>query len=214
MCGNAANIAARLEQAGKIYGLSPLISGDVYKFENSLFTALNCIRAVKHVYLCAWLDSVVLHGYNKRVTQVFHLMAPHEEATEEQQKIASTFKSLRKLLLKKEFSNAAEILAECENDPLFHLYKQTMALLEEHCIQESFNQRKAPRGASAGSTNTTNSNMLSVTSAATSRASSAVYSVQSGASGYSYNLESHSAVFSVASGISSVAGSAQNLQNM
>ena len=56
--------------------------------------------------------------------------------------------------------------------------------------------------------------MLSVTSAATSRASSAVYSVQSGASGYSYNLESHSAVFSVASGISSVAGSAQNLQNM
>lgn len=41
VCGNAVNIAARLEQAGKIYGVSPLISGDIYAYEVLWFLFIN-----------------------------------------------------------------------------------------------------------------------------------------------------------------------------
>lgn len=138
VCGNAANIAARLEQAGKLYGLSPLISGDIY-------------NEVKHDYLCIWLDAAVLRGYNKRITEVFHLVGRYEDTTEEQRQVAKTMKSLRCKLKLKQFVAASEVLAECQNDSIYAPYKQAMALLEEHCIQESFHVRKVKRGASANS---------------------------------------------------------------
>eukprot|EP00727_Mastigamoeba_balamuthi_P002344 m51a1_g12106 hypothetical protein (672) ;mRNA; r:887-3067 len=50
VCGTPANIAARIEQLGKMYEATPLISGDVAK-------------AVQDQFVCVWLDDTKLRGH-------------------------------------------------------------------------------------------------------------------------------------------------------
>eukprot|EP00727_Mastigamoeba_balamuthi_P011869 m51a1_g7304 hypothetical protein (675) ;mRNA; f:95496-97633 len=71
VCGTPANIAARIEQLGKVYALTPLVSGDVAK-------------SVSDKFVCVWLDDVKLRGHESTVTKVYHLAARANEATPEQ----------------------------------------------------------------------------------------------------------------------------------
>eukprot|EP00727_Mastigamoeba_balamuthi_P011865 m51a1_g7300 hypothetical protein (717) ;mRNA; f:83082-85320 len=71
VCGTPANIAARVEQLGKVYGLNPLVSGDVAK-------------SVSDKFVCVWLDDVKLRGHESTVTKIYHLAARANEATPEQ----------------------------------------------------------------------------------------------------------------------------------
>eukprot|EP00727_Mastigamoeba_balamuthi_P011866 m51a1_g7301 hypothetical protein (680) ;mRNA; f:85802-88107 len=71
VCGTPANIAARVEQLGKVYGLTPLVSGEVAK-------------SVSDKFVCVWLDDVKLRGHESTVTKVYHLAARANEATPEQ----------------------------------------------------------------------------------------------------------------------------------
>lgn len=100
---------------------------------------------------------MILHGYNERVTEVYHLVCRHEDSTADQKHIAATFLAIRQSLKKKEYSAAAEIVTDCESHPSFAPYKQSLAILDEHCIQESFMQRKIQHSSVSNTT-------LSVTS--------------------------------------------------
>eukprot|EP01105_Mastigella_eilhardi_P000923 TRINITY_DN1114_c0_g1_i2.p1 TRINITY_DN1114_c0_g1~~TRINITY_DN1114_c0_g1_i2.p1 ORF type:complete len:802 (+),score=195.80 TRINITY_DN1114_c0_g1_i2:293-2407(+) len=133
VCGNACNIAARLEQAGKEYKVTPLISGEV-------------VKAISKQYLCVWLDAVVLHGYTRRVTQVFHLVTTKASATPAQLNAARTFRAIRRALHARNFDKANDLVAACENDPEFEQYAAVLLILEEHCIQESFMVRSSSAG--------------------------------------------------------------------
>lgn len=134
--------------------------------------------------MCVWLDSVVLHGYNKRVTEVYHLMARHQDASEDQKKVAKIFKSIRLLLKKKQFSVASEALAECASDPLFGPYKLAIGCLDEHCIQESFHpRRKAKRATSSSNASNFSRKEFSRPSTSNSNASSVYGGACSSASG-------------------------------
>eukprot|EP00727_Mastigamoeba_balamuthi_P003950 m51a1_g13552 hypothetical protein (309) ;mRNA; f:290-1397 len=68
VCGTPANIAARIEQLGKVYGLTPLVSGDVAK-------------AVEDQCVCVWLDELKLRGHESTLTKVYHLAAHSSEAS-------------------------------------------------------------------------------------------------------------------------------------
>eukprot|EP00727_Mastigamoeba_balamuthi_P002345 m51a1_g12107 putative adenylate guanylate cyclase (603) ;mRNA; f:3170-5374 len=67
VCGTPANTAARIEQLGKVYGLTPLVSGDV-------------AAAVGGQFVCVWLDELRLRGHESTVTNVYHVAARASEA--------------------------------------------------------------------------------------------------------------------------------------
>eukprot|EP00727_Mastigamoeba_balamuthi_P003921 m51a1_g13526 putative adenylate guanylate cyclase with integral membrane sensor (663) ;mRNA; f:57-2204 len=71
VCGTPANTASRLEQLGKVYGVTPLISGDV-------------AERVESEFVCVWLDDTKLRGHENTVTKVYHLAAPIASATPRQ----------------------------------------------------------------------------------------------------------------------------------
>lgn len=123
--------------------------------QTHLYGTTYLFRAVKGHYVCTWVDAAILHGYDSRITQVFHLMVSREEATAAQIHIAETFSKIRKALHKRQFTVASELISFCESDPNFTDYAKVLAILDEHCIQESFMERKAPISRSSTiSTNT------------------------------------------------------------
>lgn len=97
---------------------------------------LTAERSVKSRYLCAWLDSVVLHGYSTRITEVYHLIAKHDEATDAQRKLAGTLHKIRNTMHCGESDKALALLSVCKSDPTFSTYKTVFGLLEEQCTHE------------------------------------------------------------------------------
>eukprot|EP00727_Mastigamoeba_balamuthi_P012142 m51a1_g7550 putative adenylate guanylate cyclase with integral membrane sensor (743) ;mRNA; f:86555-88854 len=71
VCGTPANTASRLEQLGKVYGVTPLVSGDI-------------ATCVSNQYVCVWLDDTKLQGHVNTVTKVYHLAARISDATPNQ----------------------------------------------------------------------------------------------------------------------------------
>lgn len=126
------NIAARLEQAGKIYGVSPLISGSVYKCVYILIHC-HCGRVIKRRFLCVWIASMSLR---QSTVSVFHLVCAIEQATNQDIFVAQTFHTIRKYLNKGEFVAASEVIASCDT-AAFTNYKKVLQVLDEHCIQEN-----------------------------------------------------------------------------
>eukprot|EP00727_Mastigamoeba_balamuthi_P000420 m51a1_g10375 putative protein (198) ;mRNA; r:104639-105232 len=70
VCGNTANVASRMEQMGKTYGASPLVSGAVQE-------------RVSAEFVCVWLDVVQLRG-KSRYTRVYHLACKRAQASQGQ----------------------------------------------------------------------------------------------------------------------------------
>ena len=81
---------------------------------------------MKHTFLCAWIDSAVFHGYNRRIIDVYHILCIHEMATDEQRFAACTLKQIRKALLNQDFNTASDIIAQCENLPAFAEYAEVL----------------------------------------------------------------------------------------
>ncbi|KAH3745252.1 adenylate/guanylate cyclase with integral membrane sensor [Pelomyxa schiedti] len=125
VCGNVANLAARLEQAGKIYGVSPLVSGQIYK-------------TVKADFVCVWLDAVVLRGYQARVTHVFHLVAKKSEAMPEQIKASQLMLNIRRSLKLGDYKASTQAISLAESEPCMEPYSAVLSILDEHCIQQDF----------------------------------------------------------------------------
>ncbi|KAH3746032.1 adenylate/guanylate cyclase with integral membrane sensor [Pelomyxa schiedti] len=125
VCGNVANLSARLEQAGKVYGVSPLISGQIYK-------------AVKSSFVCVWLDAVVLRGYRTRITHVYHLVAKKGEATPDESRAEEIMAGLKASLKKRDYAAATESISQHETEACMEQYGAALAILDEHCIQQDF----------------------------------------------------------------------------
>eukprot|EP01105_Mastigella_eilhardi_P001789 TRINITY_DN1216_c0_g1_i3.p1 TRINITY_DN1216_c0_g1~~TRINITY_DN1216_c0_g1_i3.p1 ORF type:complete len:360 (+),score=99.62 TRINITY_DN1216_c0_g1_i3:1267-2346(+) len=127
VCGSTANSASRLEQLGKTYGVSPLVSGELY-------------RVVRDAFLCVWVDTVVLRGYTMQKTQVYHLVATREAATPEQNEVAGTFHAVRSAIKRLQWDKAQALL-DCVDvaAPHFAPYRATVSALATHVVS-----REAP----------------------------------------------------------------------
>jgi adenylate cyclase len=118
VCGTVANISARLEQLGKIYGLTPLLSGDTYD-------------RIKNDYLCVWLDNVILRGHTTIITTVYHLLAPMAQATTEQLMVAETMNQLRESFNETNIERRLTLITEAQSNPYLTGYFKTLEILKE-----------------------------------------------------------------------------------
>ncbi|KAH3756180.1 adenylate/guanilate cyclase [Pelomyxa schiedti] len=128
VCGNSVNIAARLEQAGKRYKLSPLISGDMYKI-------------VKKRYLCVWLDVIIVPGYNNRRIGVYHLLCEYENATPEQVHTSTQLSKICHLLQNSDFTTAHAVITESlpnNSQAVLPEYTPILALLDQYYVSKDF----------------------------------------------------------------------------
>eukprot|EP00727_Mastigamoeba_balamuthi_P012985 m51a1_g8309 putative adenylate guanylate cyclase (709) ;mRNA; r:72736-74915 len=100
VCGTPANIAARVEQLGKVYGLTPLVSGDVAK-------------CVADQFVCVWVDELKLRGHENTVTKVYHLAARANEAMPSQLYAAQLMSTIETLA--EERKGDAEVM-QCIQD--------------------------------------------------------------------------------------------------
>eukprot|EP00727_Mastigamoeba_balamuthi_P010207 m51a1_g5809 putative adenylate guanylate cyclase (715) ;mRNA; r:140096-142331 len=121
VCGTPANTSARIEQLGKVYGLSPLVSGDV-------------ARAVGAQYVCVWLDELKLRGHESTVTSVFHLAARTTEAKPSHLIAAETMEAIQELLHSGLKSSTAELewrLQEALSNPEMVEYYTALRLIQD-----------------------------------------------------------------------------------
>eukprot|EP00727_Mastigamoeba_balamuthi_P009832 m51a1_g5471 hypothetical protein (715) ;mRNA; r:282221-284437 len=117
VCGTPANIAARVEQLGKAYGVTPLITGDLHDL-------------VKDEFCCVWLDNVVLQGHKTIVTPVYHLVAPTGKATQEQVEMASAMRVLAdKWSHRSKFDHINEAIEEAQRADVSGVYKDVFPIL-------------------------------------------------------------------------------------
>eukprot|EP00727_Mastigamoeba_balamuthi_P010209 m51a1_g5810 hypothetical protein (726) ;mRNA; f:143426-145690 len=121
VCGTPANTSARIEQLGKVYGLSPLVSGDV-------------ARAVGAQYVCVWLDELKLRGHESTVTSVFHLAARTTEAKPSHLIAAETMEAIQELLHSKQKKSTTELvwrLQEALSNPEMVEYYTALQLIQD-----------------------------------------------------------------------------------
>ena len=119
--GTPANIAARIEQLGKSYGLSPLISGDVHE-------------QVSKDKLCIWLDNVILRGHKILVTPVYHLVTNTSEATPEQLQVAEAMKVVESACKSSHKQNRVAAINEALKNPILAQYYQALRVLREKAV--------------------------------------------------------------------------------
>eukprot|EP01105_Mastigella_eilhardi_P002929 TRINITY_DN1378_c0_g1_i8.p1 TRINITY_DN1378_c0_g1~~TRINITY_DN1378_c0_g1_i8.p1 ORF type:complete len:591 (-),score=99.54 TRINITY_DN1378_c0_g1_i8:1099-2871(-) len=138
VCGSVANTASRLEQLGKVYGVTPLISGELY-------------RVVKDTFLCVWLDTVLLRGYQEQHTHVYHLVALKSDATPQQLKVHDSFHDLRAAINSTRWEVARGLLKEFQQDKAFVPYAQVPTLHDDERNRLRAGARAAarPRGPAA-----------------------------------------------------------------
>eukprot|EP00727_Mastigamoeba_balamuthi_P011208 m51a1_g671 putative adenylate guanylate cyclase (229) ;mRNA; f:258634-259320 len=121
VCGTAANIASRVEQLGKAYQASPLISGDVFDL-------------VKEEFCCVWLDNVVLQGHKTTVTSVYHLAAPMRKAMPAQLVISDCMNRLSEDWKHRcESEKLAQRIDDAEKMDELGLYSAVFPILRNRC---------------------------------------------------------------------------------
>eukprot|EP00727_Mastigamoeba_balamuthi_P010978 m51a1_g6502 putative adenylate guanylate cyclase (1158) ;mRNA; f:210040-215473 len=114
VCGTPANIAARLEQLGKEYGVTPLVSGDV-------------ARSVRGVFVCAWVGDRAMRGDGGGAVGVFHLVGRAEEATPQQVRAAERMGAIAEL--RAAGTSARESVQSALEDPEMWEYRTALSLL-------------------------------------------------------------------------------------
>eukprot|EP00727_Mastigamoeba_balamuthi_P008542 m51a1_g431 hypothetical protein (728) ;mRNA; r:44664-46847 len=119
VCGNTVNVASRMEQLGKEYGLCPLVSGTLRD-------------AVKDDFLFALLDVVRLRGHVEHLTRVYHLLAPAAAATREQQSVALRFDEIHRHVSEGDTEVALEEIARASQAPECADYAKALQTLRAH----------------------------------------------------------------------------------
>eukprot|EP00727_Mastigamoeba_balamuthi_P012692 m51a1_g8045 hypothetical protein (714) ;mRNA; f:85365-87901 len=124
VCGTTANISARIEQLGKAYGVSPLISGDLH-------------RQVEADFCCVWLDNVILQGHKTTVTPVYHLVAPMRTATGEQLAVSHAMAEVRDRSCQRgKLETVHEAIDAAEHADASGVYSKTLALLRARVLKK------------------------------------------------------------------------------
>eukprot|EP00727_Mastigamoeba_balamuthi_P011855 m51a1_g7292 hypothetical protein (714) ;mRNA; r:56060-58269 len=118
VCGTPANIAARMEQLGKVYGLTPLVSGDVKK-------------CVQDQIVCVWIDDTKLRGHQTTVTRVYHIVAPLSEATPTQLQAARVMSEISDHFANQDVEQARRCVEEALSDSSMKEYHGALSMLTD-----------------------------------------------------------------------------------
>lgn len=128
VCGNAANVASRVDQLCKEYMISPLITGNV-------------ADRIKDRFLCVFLDARKIRGHKKTVTRIYHLLCPKREDmnTKEELTIVKTFKKIHKNISEDRNDKAIAIIEKASKKYYMEIYQTTLNILRERLNNNSLN---------------------------------------------------------------------------
>ena len=108
-CGNTVNVANTMEQLGKLFNLTPLITGEVEKRVNSEFIS---------VFLCV----ITLPGYEKTKERVYHLVGKRENAQKKSLEIAEGFDRVHGYIEQGKTEEAKKLIEKLKSDSKFKKY--------------------------------------------------------------------------------------------
>eukprot|EP00727_Mastigamoeba_balamuthi_P013040 m51a1_g8359 putative adenylate cyclase (722) ;mRNA; r:79761-82068 len=115
VCGNSVNVASRMEQLGKEYGATPLVSGAI-------------AQKVSDKYVCVFLDIVTLRGKTS-LTRVYHLACPSSTASAEVLVVQQRFNDIHQCVMNGKTDDALAIVSDCLDHPAFTCYCQALEVL-------------------------------------------------------------------------------------
>eukprot|EP00727_Mastigamoeba_balamuthi_P010301 m51a1_g5894 putative adenylate cyclase (330) ;mRNA; f:537789-538940 len=118
VCGNGVNVASRMEQLGKEYGVTPLVSGSV-------------AQRVSGRYVCVLLDIVSLRG-KTRLTRVYHLACPAAMAPADVLHVQSVLGDIHEHVQGESADKAVALITDSLQSPLFDAYHKALRVLQRH----------------------------------------------------------------------------------
>ena len=128
VCGNAANVASRVDQLCKEYMVSPLVSGNV-------------ADRIKDKFLCVFLDARKIRGHKQTVTRIYHLLCPKIKGgnTKEELNIVKIFKKIHKHISENRIEDAYTLIEKASKKYYMEIYLTTLNILRERLSNNSLN---------------------------------------------------------------------------
>ena len=127
--GPPVSVASRIEALTEIYGVSPLVSGEV-------------VKRVRSSFHCVHLDTVYIKGHRKAATGIYHLLGVRGEdgvAAEER------FHEIHKLIRENKLAEAHKLINGTCHEEKFLIYKRALHVLSKHVkIEKNFYEVKPP----------------------------------------------------------------------
>lgn len=114
VCGLNVEIANMMEQLGKVYRLSPLVTGDVVT------------ESVANEYVCVFLN---IEKVENVWVRVYHLVCHVDSASKKIKKIAARFEKIHKLIKNNEIPSARKEIEMSKRDMDFMYYKEALKQL-------------------------------------------------------------------------------------
>eukprot|EP00727_Mastigamoeba_balamuthi_P003681 m51a1_g1331 putative adenylate guanylate cyclase (636) ;mRNA; r:290631-292935 len=118
VCGDCVNVASRMEQLGKSYGVSPLVSGAIQE-------------RVADKYVCVLLDIVALRG-KSAFTKIYHVLCPYNRASADIVALQAGFGKVHELICSGHIEEAAQMAVQLKSNPQFSGYHTALDKLHSH----------------------------------------------------------------------------------
>lgn len=130
VCGNAANVASRVDQLCKEYMVAPLVSGNV-------------ADRIKDKFLCVFLDARKIRGHKQTVTRIYHLLCPKVKGgnTKEEMNIVKIFKKIHKSISEDRIEDAYALIEKASKKYYMDIYLTTLNILRERLNSNSLNYK-------------------------------------------------------------------------
>eukprot|EP00727_Mastigamoeba_balamuthi_P002942 m51a1_g12645 hypothetical protein (847) ;mRNA; r:1043-3767 len=128
VCGHTANVASRMEQLGKEYAVTPLVSGTV-------------AAVVSERVLCVLLDVVFLRGHRVHRTRVYHVIALMADAGPRDHAVVASYNEIHAAMLAGDRARAVRLIDEARVDPLMARYVNALGVLRANVESGSTTQQ-------------------------------------------------------------------------
>ena len=146
VCGNAANVASRVDQLGKEFMLSPLISGNV-------------AERVKDVFLCVFLDARKIRGHKKTVTLIYHLLCLKTDSnTKVELAIVKTFNKIHRRIRKGRTEEANALIDRAAAEEYMADYVTALGIIRSRLNSGLLTPDMYPRKKATSTTKGNNNN--------------------------------------------------------
>lgn len=117
VCGNTPAIANRLEESGKNYGITPLVSDEI-------------VKKCESDFLFVLLDIVRVRGHNEKWTPIYHLVGYIGNATEDQIAVSKGYMRIHRRIRNGRNENARELIEKFLGEAPFKDYTMALRLLD------------------------------------------------------------------------------------
>lgn len=108
-CGNTVNVANTMEQLGKMFGLTPLITGEVK-------------RKIGNDFISVFLCVITLPGYDRTKERVYHLVGFRDNASQKSLDIVREFDRIHDYIGRDRIDDARELITKLKSDTKFKKY--------------------------------------------------------------------------------------------